>query len=343
MADLESVIASSIESVSGGDGGDGGEVGAEPVETVDTGDTGGAGEETPPAAADDAGDEGDGEPAAEPVPAPVAKPAKKAGPIPFEKHEKVLANARAERQAEIDTLTQRLEKVKWAETEDAQASIAALQLADTNPQKFAEILLTDQTLGPIFRSLVGGAAPAVPAKIEPAAATSEEPQPDVLLPDGSVGYSAAASKKLVDYQLAQFAKSQEEKFNKRLEEQFGEVKDVVEERKARVAFDRAKENMRPVLENARAKWPKFAENETAIKEFMLKPENARMSLHDAYIAVAIPKLQTSEDEMRTRIIAELNGRPAAVVPAPKTVGRAPKAAGGDLESVIKNSIASLEQ
>jgi uncharacterized protein YecT (DUF1311 family) len=203
-------------------------------------------------------------------------------------------------------------------------------------------VLKDAQLGPVFRELMGSGADTAAAGSAPqggSAASSGRPKPDKLFEDGSVGYSAEALEQLLEWERAQLTKSLEAQFDQRLNERFKDVTPLLEQHRAETAFNHAKERMRPILENARKTWPKFADHEADIKAWLMAPGNERATLDDAYRAVVIPKLQGDRDAMRQEILAELNKRPAAAAPAARPAKPVESRQGPrDLDEVVMDSL-----
>ncbi len=286
------------------------------------------GDETPEAPAD-AAETASETPTEEPsqAPAPVAEaPKKKRGPIPYDRHEAVLTKARNEAKAAQEALQKQVEEYKGRyESDEIKNQLAWLNLLGTDPKKAVEILR--QAAPDRFSNLTWAEQQAAAAQAAeqaaPAPAAAEMPQPDALLPDGTLGYSAEGAQKLLDWRMAQ----ERAAFQQELKVLRDEVKPITVEHKARAAFDQSVQKMRPVLENARKTWDGFTENEAEIRQKLA--ENQTWSLDDAYRAVVVPKLKTNRDtihaEERKRILDEMNqrGKAKGVLP-----GQAPAAAAG---------------
>jgi hypothetical protein len=331
MPDLESVIAGSIESAAGGDGGEG--VVAEGTGAESVGAEGATAEgvvEQPVAV--------EGQPAAESVVA--GEPAKRRGPIPFSRHEEILANARKERQAEFEALNQKIQALSWAEGQDVKDKLAALDIADRDPELFFNVLTQD----PRYKALLekrfggGGAAPesAAAAPAAKGTASSQRPKPDVLNPDGSMGYSEEGLSKLLEWQQAQTTEAVTKKF----EERFGPVEQAFQ---ASTEWNKSIHQAKVVLDEARQTWPRFSEFESEIRGKIAEATAAGkiLPLEVAYRQVVIPKFQVDRDAMRSEILAEINARPAAgIKPQGSGVRPTPAANQGprDLEDVIMGAI-----
>lgn len=221
------------------------------------------------------------------------------GQIATRRHQAVLTRQRRQAEAEKAELLAKYEKVKQFENYDPNR-LRALEIAETDHDRFVEILQGIPQYKAIFD---GWRQPAAPAAA-PAAPVAEEPRPDVLLSDGSLAYSAEGQQKVIEYRLAK----EREAYRKELEELRGTVKPILEERQSRVNLDKAMVRMKPVLENARATWDGFADNEGEIKAAW--QANPRMTLEGAYQAVMIPKFKADktklEADIRAQVIKDMN-------------------------------------
>jgi hypothetical protein len=126
------------------------------------------------------------------------------------------------------------------------------------------------------------------------------------------------------------------------DERFGEVSPLVERHKAEQQWNAALAQQRPVLEKARKSWPKFVEHEKDIRAYINAPGNEQATLHDAYIAVVTPKMQSSEDAMRARILAELNGKQAAALKGPQPMARPESSGPRTTEDVVREAMERAE-
>lgn len=331
MPELESVISGAIESagLEIGDGaGDSNDVVQDdaPVDESPVGDADG---DAP--AVDAAADGDEGKPAGEtPVEGAVVEgqQGRKAGPIPFDKHKTILENARTQHEAEIAPLREQVSRLS-SELETFQEERTAYGLADSNPDLFVKVMLEDPKIGALIRQTLGTAAPAAQEKVEPKA--------DVLNDDGTVGYSPEAMQRIIEQQ----AVTLQEKFNAMLQEKFGLVEPLVQEHQAGKAFEAARVKMSSVVEDARNTWPGFKDNESEIKAFLGAKGNERVTLEQAYRKVVMPKFQSTEDQIRAKVLKELEGREAAVQSVRTPTPRAPRPEGGkrSTEDIIRQSIA----
>jgi BMFP domain-containing protein YqiC len=334
MADLglEGIITGAMESA------------GDPI--VDTtGDEGSAPEAEVEAAPEaDAAPAADADPAAPPAEkAPVAEDevpdlteVELAGKtLPLHRHKAVLTKARKAAEA----FEAKLKELEWATSvPDAKDRLAAIQIADTNPKLFAQVLLNDEKFAPIFKELMGAASPAPAAAVPPAAnaAVAEKPQPDVLLPDGTLGYSQAVQDQLLAWHTQQL----ETKFGDMLQEKLGKVDPILKEREAQTAYSKEVEKQKVIVAQARKSWPQFEKHEQEIRALLNKPGNEQMSLDEGYRTVVIPKMQADRDAMRKEILAE-QGKKAAAPIVPPAGKPAPVAGKRTTEDIIREKMNEL--
>lgn len=286
------------------------------VETADAPAEDTAGETAPAAVATEADSDPD---------VPDLSATELAGPtIPVHRHKAVLTKARKQAEA----IQKKLEALAWAESQDTRDKLRAIEVADQNPEVFLRVLSEDPRFQPLLQQMFGAA----PVAEKPATAhgqstdaVSDRPQPDVLFPDGSVGFSAQATEKLLAWQTQEF----ERKFQKSLEDRVGaltgEIKPVLEKHRGQVLFQEAVSRQRVVVENARQKWPGFAQHEAAVRDHLLRPGNENVSLEEAYREVVVPKMQSDREQIRKEVMAEMGTQKAkAANPGPKATGAAPE-------------------
>ncbi len=335
MADLESIITSSVESAHP-------EVAAEAAPVAEETSTEVVSEETPaeeaaaeeaPAAAEEA--PADAAPTEPEVPDLSA--AELGGQtIPVSRHKAVLTKARKQAEA----AQEKLKALEWAVAPGAAEKQQAIELADKNPELFADVLLADERFAAIFKSKFG--ATAAPAPVQKAAAETaaptDKPQPDVLFPDGSVGYSAAAQEALIEWRVKDALKGVDERFAP-VEKERKEAQELAVHR---AEFERSVGTERMRIEHAKKSWPGYAQHEQAVKDYILAPGNERATLHDAYIAVVVPKLQSSEADLRKKILAEVNAaKPAAALARPGAPAAKVPGANRSIEDIILESSQAL--
>lgn len=275
------------------------------------------------------------------------------GRIKVSRHQALLT--RTQRQAEaaqakaLAELQEKFEPLRKYEMPEWAERLEAIQVAETQPERFFnEVLLKT----PEYQRLVDAYVDAKLAERgtkqpeTPAATIGEMPKPDVINPDGSLGYSAEGARNLVQWELAKAQQTFKGELDTRLEGLRKEITPLAEARKTEQQLQAAVARMKPILDDARTNWPGFKDHEPAIAAEMRKPGNERMTIHDAYRKVVIPTFATDrakmEAEITKKVLADLNK------PKPKTAaspGSVPAAKGHDpnvareTEDVIRAAIA----
>lgn len=266
------------------------------------------------------------------------------GRLSVSRHQAVVTRIRRQAEAERKKLEAEFEPLKQYSAPDVQERLQAIRLAETHPTVFLrQVLLNDPRYQAEIDKLLSERAPKPEAAAPAPDPADEKPKPDRLEADGTLGYSADGAQKLLDWH----ERHVERKHKADLDALRKEISPVLEKEKHQAAVSEAMTRMRPVLENARATWDGFTEYEADIRAELHKPGNEKMTLHDAYRVVVIPKLRTDraalEADLRKKIVDEMN------VKAPKPTlrpGTLPPAVGGDpatpraLEDVIRESIRS---
>jgi hypothetical protein len=234
----------------------------------------------------------------------------------------------------------KLKELEWATSvPDAKDRLAAIQIADTNPKLFAQVLLNDEKFAPIFKELMGAASPAPAAAVPPAAnaAVAEKPQPDVLLPDGTLGYSQAVQDQLLAWHTQQL----ETKFGDMLQEKLGKVDPILKEREAQTAYSKEVEKQKVIVAQARKSLATVREARAGDQGAAEQTRATRqMSLDEAYRTVVIPKMQADRDAMRKEILAE-QGKKAAAPIVPPAGKPAPVAGKRTTEDIIREKMNEL--
>jgi hypothetical protein len=337
VADLESIISNATATAEAGGMSDG---------AADTGDTGeGSVEAVAPEGAAEVAPEGAAEapvegeqPEAEPeegqtpeeAEASELTAAELAGKmIPVSRHKAVLTRTRNE-------LQQAQQQLAHYTSEDVQNRLQAVEIADTNPELFVDVLLSDERYLPILRAKLG-AEPSPTGAAKPAeaaaAAPTGRPEADVLLPDGNVGYSAAAMQRLIDFEKTQ----QQQHFESMLNDRF---RPLDEQAQAQRALADATRRQTQVVQDAEANWPQFKENKQAIRDYLVA--NKQASLEEAYRKIVIPKIQRSNDDIRKSVLAELNQKPRVAVSGPAPVSATPASGKRSMEQVILDAVDRAE-
>lgn len=235
------------------------------------------------------------------------------GPIPFDRHEAVLANTRKEYEEKLARLAW-AEQVQGDPTQIAE-ELRAMRIAATDPDAFVSFLKSKPAYARYFQ----------PAAPEQKSAAQEDlmPKPDKLYDDGSTGYSAERLQQLLDWKDRQN--------ERKMAERFGPIE---QEYRGREVYNQALARTAPILENARNTWDGFKDHEPEIRNVIASAleRGEIVSLDAAYRQVVVPKLKAQESDLRARIrqelIEESNRKSAAVTevpggpvakPAPKSV------------------------
>jgi hypothetical protein len=231
--------------------------------------------------------------------------------MPLHRHKAVLTNERNKRIAleqQHAQVAQQLEALKWAQQPDMPDRMKALEIAESNPDLFIQVLKQD----PRYAKLLTPAeAPAAPLQ-QQTAQHGERPAPDMQDQSGNLFYSPEGAAALLEWQ----EKVASDRYQKMLDDRF---KPVEEERKAlqehkqrEQVWNGAIERQRSILTDARATWDHFAELEPAIKATLADPKNRAMTLETAYRLALKPRIQLNRDTMRRELLAEINrGAPVA--------------------------------
>lgn len=240
-------------------------------------------------------------------------PGLKKGRIPVSRHQAVLTRERRQAEEKIKALEAFKAKADDYGSESVQTALKVMKLAENHPEVFVkQVLLND----PRYRSVLEGLAKPAPVAAPAAKAEEpigEQPKPDVLLPDGTIGYSAQQMQKLLDWRLTsekQSSKAEREALEKRLADLDAKFKPIQEQREAQEKVGSALSQMKALLDDARTNWPGFKDHEADIRAELSKPGNGRMGLDAAYRAVVLPRLMADKTKMeadiRASILAELN-------------------------------------
>jgi hypothetical protein len=230
------------------------------------------------------------------------------GPIPYERHEAVLRNAR--------------EQYKWIEehgdTQTVQQKLAIMRRAEQDPAGFMRDFAAAARLNPheLF-----GPPPAPP----PPPQVVEKPAPDVLLDNGQQVYSDAQTMRLLEWQQTNVLS--------RIAQEIAPLK-----QKAAMADMHEQATSRAQQEIAQAtQWPGFAEAKGDLAQYLRA--HPRATLHDAYIAVVPSRLAASAKSAETRgydkALADLHTKAgAASAPAPRTA----TSAGSDAPRTVREAL-----
>jgi len=243
------------------------------------------------------------------------------GPIPYDRHEQALTQARE--QAKAETLAQH-----QAQLQAVQQRAQLLDIADREPERFLQALVAvDPRYGDIVRKIAGGNGHGNGHQAAPAEQQEQMPQPDARFADGSIGYSPEQLQKLFDWR--------DQQVEKRVTERYKPIEEAWQvDQQIRGATQRVHAQLQDAMQ-----WDGFAQAQPEIAAAL--KANPRLSLEGAYRAVVLPKLRAGRDAMRAEILAELNQKPKGVSKTSPGGMAPPKASSDDLESIIRASIANL--
>jgi hypothetical protein len=284
-------------------------------------------------------------PAEEAKPAAEAQP-KKRGVIPLHRHEAVLTNARRAAEVKQAELNKKIEELSRYESPEFKTQLQFLQILENEPGRAVEILrrVDPDRFGKLSWAEQQAVAAAVADAVAPTP-VSAMPDPDALLPDGTLGYSAEGAQKLLDWRMAQ----ERTKLDKELAELRKELNPIKEEREARAAFQQSVSKMSAKLTDARTNWEGFTAKEVEIKAAL--EQNPTWGLEEAYRAVVVPGLKADREairaEERTKLIAEMNAKSKARTLAPgqlPSATAAPTSSDPDerLTEIIRASMAQIK-
>jgi predicted nucleic acid-binding protein len=331
---IESAISSSIASLPGSEASLSGSGGGESNDTgestaVDTGDSG---ESVVPGSGDGAVATGDGTVQTPAVAATdavaVTSPAddsldglkaelagKRDNRIPYSRVTKIVANA--EKAAEAKVRAEVEAEVAPYRTVEFKNERAAARLADENPERYLQALAqVDPRYAELLQGakVLGSAAPARGAKPQQqaqggaAARAVADVEPDIQLADGTLGFSAEATMRREAALKEAVREEMRELFDSTITERLKDVEPIVKERRVNALRAEAAERVSGRIAAAEKNWPGFGESKAAIGAYIdaATKRGEQVSLHDAYIAVVMPKYRTDEATMRAKIHAEMN-------------------------------------
>ena len=265
------------------------------------------------------------------------KPGKRTHPKEIErKARKYIAEQQAKYQTEITAREQRLAALAQYEGPEFREQQEALALAESNPEAFLSALIQSDSR---YAELIQRA---ITAQQAPQAPNSADINigPDVMLPDGSLGWSPEAMQRMMDARAAQAAQAAEQRINQQLEQRYGPIEARYRQEQM---MHGALSKVQSALEQARS-WVGFNENETDIKQELLA--DRKLTLEQAYIKVVSPKLAASRDQIRQQVLAEMGKKPraAAASIAPGTgAGNVGKVShpSGSIQALIQKSLDEL--
>lgn len=260
--------------------------------------------------------------------------------IPYPRVKKIVDN---QVQKAVAAIEQQYAQFK---TPEFQNGLTAMRVADEHPEQFlAALAQADPRYADLLTGakVLGGGPQQQPQRgARGQQQVQGDVEPDIQLSDGTLGYSADATRRLLEAQRAKV----EESLLSRFEERFKSLEPI--EREHRVNTLRAEAAQRVSQKIATAEsWPGFSEaKEDIAKAITAATAQGRMlSLEDAYIQTVIPRFRADEAKVRQKVLDELKKAPAA---SSGPAGSAAKVAvieqGVDpVEAAIRSSLAGLKK
>jgi hypothetical protein len=245
---------------------------------------------------------------------------KRAKYMPMDRHDRVLAATRDEHTKTVQQLTQYHQQ----EVQSLQTRAQLLDVADQDPQRFLDALAAaDPRYAQLLQRHSNGNGHHAP-QADPNAGM---PEPDAQFADGSVGYSPAGLKALLDWNAGTV--------ESRISQRYKAIEDAhLADQQINAAKGRVTQKVQQAMQ-----WKAFNENQDEIAAALRADRN--LTLETAYIKVVIPKLEAERNRMRADLLAEINGKPMRVTGTTPAAGVPPAVLSDDIESVIKASIANL--
>jgi len=234
------------------------------------------------------------------------------GSIPVPRVRKILENARSKAKAEAQAELQALTWAREYKPEDVSEAVRIVQFANDSPFEFLEAVMgrlrnTPQYAEEFSRRFAALTQPQQ-AAAPPAEPKSDRPQPDVLLEDGRLVYSADQTAKLLEWQERQLDGKVSEK-----------LRPFEDERKRRQVEAEVSAQAKRTTDEALT-WPGMdvPENRKAVAETMLKHG---VNVEQAYRMTVVPKFTTDakaqEEQIRKRLLAELKQKGRASTENPQ--------------------------
>lgn len=274
------------------------------------------------------------------------------GRIPAARHQAILTRQRRLHEAQVKEFEVARAQATEYTSEEVQNRLRAASLFEHNPEvAVRQVLMHDPRYRAVFEALARELVPPAPATPPPAKSDepAEPPKPDVLLADGTVGYSAEATKRLLAYQLQQerqTAAQDRQALEARVKAFEDQFKPFAERQAIDARLGESMTRMKALVDDARRTWPGFTDHEPAIRAELNKPGNERLTLDAAYRRVVVPNLSTSreqiEAEVRAKVLAELSkAKPASGRPSSPEF-RDDAASGMSTEQIVRASLRQLE-
>jgi hypothetical protein len=246
--------------------------------------------------------------------------------IPYSRVQKIVAKAREEARAAAAAEAQAFQQ-RYAHYESPEflGLMEQLQIASSNPEQFLGALAAaDPRYADLLKRSRANEAPA-PRQ------ASAGIEPDVRLPDGSLGYSQEAFERLLDAKMQAREAALEQKFSQRIQP----FEDI---RRQEALTNQALTRVHATV-TAAQKWPGFVEHQEEITAAVLADKT--LSLDDAYRNVVFGKLSASREEQRKQFIAEMQTKPNASQAKPSGAAK-PAPGNRTIEEIITQSIAGMQ-
>lgn len=212
------------------------------------------------------------------------------------------------------------------------------QVMMNQPDRFLEMLSKVPAYSRFFKAVedafAGKFEEGAPSTGGAAAPTSDMPQPDQTLSDGSKVYSMEGLKSLLEWQAAQV----EQRVTKQVEERY---KPIENEWHTQQRVQAVVPQIQAQIAEART-WPLFKESEAEITQALQK--DRALSLEGAYRKVVFPKLQAERNRMREELVKEIKQAPRATsVPTSSVKAEPVESEARSLEDIIAAEVGKLKR
>lgn len=310
--EITAAIEQSIADATGGDNGDGatgdlgdgGDSGTENEATSgDEGTDSGTGSDGTGSGDPGSGDGGDGTESQTSGDGDGQPKGKRPRHVKYEDHQRTIETIKKEFGDKLSAKDKELEAVAWAKDPEAQAIIEAFTLAETEPDKFAALIVKDTKIATALRKQLGVTkAEAKELATNLGTQTPRDadgrPKPNARTKDADGNeiayYDNDGLAALIDWARDSASESAYERFVK----DFGPIADRI---KANDVANEALARNRQRLEQYRETWDGFKENEKEITDLYLKDKS--LTLHDAHrlVMTRIRKAELAErDKLREK-------------------------------------------
>jgi hypothetical protein len=276
----------------------------------------------------------------------VAKTPTLRGKIGVSRHQAVLTRTRnkmeAEHKAAVEALTSKYSKY---DAPDVAERLNAMALIEANPQAGVEFILNHPKYKDAAEAIIQSRLKAIAPPTAASEVPETMPEPDVVMPDGNLGYSAKGARALAAWE----AKQVETRMGDKFKEYEGALKPIREEREARARYDARVAELKPRVDRLRGFQDlALSEHEPALNAYL--EANPKATLEEAALYGVVPKviekLRANATAMREQILAEVRadlGKVKAPPQRAEPATKAPSAAVDDdvdpIEAAIRASIA----